>query len=235
MRKNVKSRKPLSILALTLLAVCILLFAAERVRKRGASRQPFDIPGQEPFAETLEPGVPRADGLREDDSRIRSSASPAVRETHEAEEDAAGVALDEDSRRRLEHLRNAHGFLVTLTADASFPEVDRARAELSFLGRCVVSILHARGRGELPDAREAELGGFVLRSGSPDEFVIAADQHKYRFRRGEFPAYDLAHDRVEALESDPPAVTSDLPDLEREVQVLYERALVSLGASPAPR
>lgn len=138
--------------------------------------------------------------------------------------DTSGVSTEE----RLACLITAHDQMLRVQSNP-LTNGQKAQAELMLLGRCVAAILHSSGRAHFADARDLERGGFRLRPASENEFVFAADLALYRFERGEFPVYDLAHERASRPDDDP-LLNERPPGFDDQIADTYKRALTSLGA-----
>lgn len=142
-----------------------------------------------------------------------------------AESDASGLTREE----KLEYLLAAHDRLLACREDA--PARGRSHSELMFAARCVATIMRENGLADYGDPAELEIrGGFSLRPSAPNEWVFAADRARFRFMKGDFPAYDSAKTRrIRVLEGQP--LSAPTPELRGAYDALYLEALASLGVS----
>lgn len=140
--------------------------------------------------------------------------------------DPSGLTKEQELR----FLLTAHE-RFTKFAD-SRPGVGLAGDELGFARRCVATILRSRGRADYGDPEALkESGGFSLRRSAPDEQVFAADRARFRFSKGEFPAYDQAFSRWEAAFVEGKQIGPITPDLRQGYDALYQEALDVLGVA----
>jgi len=135
--------------------------------------------------------------------------------------DQAGVT----DAQRLNFLLESHGWLHSIAPTA--PLETRARAERDYASRCVVTILHGRGRAVFADQDGLDRGGFSLRATHPDEYVFAADRARFTFSKGEFPVFDVVAERFEAARQGI-AVEPRSIELETDLEQLFQSALDSL-------
>ena len=134
--------------------------------------------------------------------------------------DPAGVS----DERRLQLLVELHDQMSAMLVNDAYGAQSKTTAELLFVTRCVAAILHESHRAESqPTMQDLSL------KPAEDEFAFACDGAVYRFRRGEFPAYDAVYDQVARSE----LTALERPaDLDAQVQALYDQALVSFGLPP---
>ena len=161
-------------------------------------------------------------------------AAPDHRATcDEGESETANqvIALDASGLTQGEKLRYLLSSQQRRDAAADMPIRARAGIDLAHATRCVTTILRAKGRADYGDPVELEeRGGFSLKSVSPDEWVFAADRARFAFSRGEFPAYDLARDRIARVEDGADLVELDAQQA-LEFDKLHAAALDALEAA----
>jgi hypothetical protein len=160
-----------------------------------------------------------------DEAADLAAAPPNVPEPQSTELEAPSAdlpgGLTESHRESLlvtqAQFREATGFLKTNLA-------------LHYAQRSVGTILQARGLADFGTAEERERG-FSSRPSYPGEMVFVCDGARFRFDRGQFPAYDRAHELLGAAMNldgtrKGKAKPEELPeDLVAELDRLAEEAL----------
>ena len=182
---------------------------------------PTTDPGMgKPLVSAQQRSIPTAAQGAEEKGNAAESPSEA-----ETQADESGMT----HQLKLECLLNLHQMLMEFPHDVS-PK-NATNLEVGFLGRCVLTIMREDGRADYGDPVELErLGGFSLRPNSPDEWVIAGDRARYRFMKGEFPAYDAARAR-QTLSRNGEPVAERTPELQATYDALFKEALASLGVT----
>lgn len=114
---------------------------------------------------------------------------------------------------------------------ASFPSegpagLSKSTAELAFIQTCVGHILAKAHRG-MDGGADTELSKMKV---AADEVKFFHEGKMYIVRRGEFPVYDEARDRVASDRASPRS-----PEYYEEYQAIFARALSSLGVQKATK
>ena len=122
-------------------------------------------------------------------------------------------------------LIKAHDFAAKFPAEGRL-ELSRSTAELAFIQQCLGHILAKKNRG-LEAGDDAEASKTPV---ADDEVKFFHDGKLYIVRRGEFPIYDEARDRI-ASDTRPPRSSMYY----EEYQQLFVEALSSLGIPEATR
>jgi hypothetical protein len=136
------------------------------------------------------------------------------------------------AREKLDSLTTLHESFTT-AMQASGPEVADMQISTAFVlaTRSVATILREMGRADYGTPSEIrERGGLVLSPPGPDEWIFAADRARFRFHRGEFPAYDYVRDLIEPRQ--PAQAELKLHEWTLMVEGLFQEAVQRIGPVP---
>lgn len=103
-------------------------------------------------------------------------------------------------------------------------------SELAFVSRCVATILRAHHRADPGTPAELATWGGLRLTHEEGEWVFAADRARFRFRMGEFPAYDLVRARI-AAEGRGEEILPLTPGEAVLCDALYQEAIALLDAA----
>lgn len=209
--------------------------------KLQASQQPT---GPEATTPGAPPAAASTEVVAERDNRslrgVASNLREALPGAPPSSDPEAPAPLDLDERvdesgmtakQKMESLVHLHdSFVEAMKADD--PQVLDIQLGTGFAvaTRSVVSILREMGRADYGEPGEIESrGGLVLRKPEPDEWVFAADRARYRFKKGEFPAYDYVRAAVDGSLSEEELLLREEWGL--MVESLFEEAVQRIDAS----